>query len=244
MEVLTNKTESEFAMRITAAIFMGFFLLAGPIAAEPFKEGEHYQRIGTPVSVPDDRVEVIEAFAYPCPACRNFLSHITSWEADKPDYVSFDRLPVGLQPGWDLFARAYYTAQVMGIGDETHEAMFRALHDERRQFGNFDDIAAFYADQGVSKESFLNTSQSFAVDARMRQNRNDVRRFGVRGTPSVIVQGKWRISPNSFGSYGQMVEAIEYLVALEAKSIGLGGDNGEPAQEADDADEESAAASE
>lgn len=208
-----------------AASLAGLVLFATPLLAQPFEEGQHYHRIGSPVAAPEDRVEVIEAFAYPCPACRNFMPHITDWEDEKPEFVDFSRLPVALQPGWDLYARAFYTAEVMGVTDEAHEAMFHAVHDERRRFEDIEEIADFYSDFDVGRESFLNTSESFAVDSRMRQNRNDVRGFGIRGTPSVIVQGKWRVSPNEFESYQQMIEAIDYLVAREAEELGLDGEN-------------------
>lgn len=210
-----------------AACLAGLVLFATPLMAQPFEEGQHYHRIGSPAAAPEDQVEVVEAFAYPCPACRNFMPHITAWEDEKPAFVEFSRIPVALQPGWDLFARAFYTAEVVGVDAEAHEAMFHAIHDERRRFDDFEDIADFYADYDVDRESFVNTSESFAVDSRMRQNQNDVRRFGVRGTPSVIVQGKWRVSPNGFESYQQMIEAIDYLVAREAEELGLDGESAE-----------------
>ncbi|MFW5926828.1 MAG: thiol:disulfide interchange protein DsbA/DsbL [Wenzhouxiangella sp.] len=216
-----------------AATIAGLMMFAAPLMAQPFEEGQHYQRISTPAAAPEDRVEVVEAFAYPCPACRNFMPHITTWEEELPDYVDFSRLPVALQPGWDLFARAFYTAEVMGVDKAAHEAMFHAVHDERRQFSSFEDIAEFYTEFDVEQEAFLNTSESFAVDSRMRQNRNEVRRFGIRGTPSVIVQGKWLVSPNAFESYQQMIEVIDFLVEREAGELGL-----------DEAEESAAGASE
>lgn len=218
-------------------------LVAGAAIAQEFQEGEHYQRIGSPVAAPDDRVVVTDGFAYPCGACRRFLPYVTTWTENAPDYVEVEHLPIALNPGWELFVRAYYTAEVMGIAEETHEAMFKAVHDERRQFRSFQDIADFYGEHGVDAESFSNTAQSFAVDARLRQNRNDVRTFGIRGTPAVIVQGKWRVSPNGFGSYEEMLAAVDYLVEREAEALGLGGDQSEAtsseetasAEQADDA---------
>ena len=207
-------------------------LLAGSLPAQTFEEGQHFQKIGSPVTVPGDRVVVTDGFGYPCPACRRFMPYLSNWEEGRADYVEVEHLPVALQPGWDLFARAYYTAQVMGIADETHEAMFQALHDERRQFRSFEDIGDFYADHGVEAETFINTSQSFAVDARMRQNRNDVRTFGIRGTPSVIVQGKWRVSPNGFSGYDEMLEVVDYLVEREAEALGLAKSDTESGEEA------------
>jgi len=192
--------------------------------AQPFEEGKHYQRIDVPIAGLDDRVEVIDAFAYPCGACRNFLPHIAAWEAELPDYVDLQRRPVPLQQGWELFVLGYYTAKVMGLPEsEVHPAIFRAVHEERRRFGNLADLAEVYAEYGdFSVDTFVNTAQSFAVDAAVRKNSIDLDRFGIRQTPTVIVQGKWRVSPRGFNSYEEMLAAINYLVEMEAAALGLG----------------------
>ncbi len=214
-------------MKLIAALAGLAALIALPVSAATFVEGEHYQRIGTPVSVPSDRVEVIEAFAYPCPACRNFHPIIARWESEAPDHVAFSRLPVGLQRGWDLFARAYYTAQVLGLGEDAHEAVFKALHDERRQIRNFEDIAGIYTEFGVDAQTFISTAESFAVESQMGRNRSTIGRLGVRSTPTMIVQGKWRVTPNGFESYQAMMEVVDYLVAREVEALGLDEANGE-----------------
>ncbi len=192
--------------------------------AQSFEEGRHFHAIGSPATPPTDRVEVIEAFAYPCPACRSFLPIISRWSEDLPDHVVLSHLPVGLQPGWEVFARVYYTADVLGLGEDAHEAIFKALHDERRQFRSIEDIAAVYTDFGIEIEEFVNTSQSFAVDGRMRRNRNEIMRYGVRGTPSMIVQGKWRLSPTDFNSYQEMLAAVDYLIERESQTLTLDAD--------------------
>ncbi|MEE4296114.1 MAG: thiol:disulfide interchange protein DsbA/DsbL [Wenzhouxiangella sp.] len=193
--------------------------LAGMASAQQFEEGTHFHAVGSPTATPTDHVEVVEAFAYPCPACRNFMPIISEWASDLPDYVKLSHLPVGLQPGWDVFARVYYTAEVLGLGQEAHEAMFRAVHDERRQFQSLEDVAAVYTPFGVEVEEFVNTSQSFAVDGRMRSNRNDIMQFGIRGTPTMIVQGKWRVSPSDFSSYQELLAAVDFLIAKEAEAL-------------------------
>lgn len=228
-------------MRKTLQLLAGAALLfSGSLLAQEFQEGQHFQRIGSPVATPDDKVVVTDGFAYPCGACRRFLPYVSAWEENAPDYVEVEHLPIALQPGWDLFVRGYYTALVMGIAEETHEAMFKAVHDERRQFRSFNDIADFYAEYGVEADSFLNTSQSFAVDAKIRQNRNDVRTFGIRGTPAVIVQGKWRVSPNGFSSYDEMLAAVDYLVEREAEALGLVGQDEDDSEGAETTESEQA----
>ncbi|MEE4639818.1 MAG: thiol:disulfide interchange protein DsbA/DsbL [Wenzhouxiangella sp.] len=193
--------------------------LAGTATGQPFEEGTHFHAIGSPTAAPSDRVEVVEAFAYPCPACRNFLPVISEWAEGLPDHVNLSHLPVGLQPGWEVFARVYYTAEVLGLGHDAHEAMFRALHDERRQFRSIEDIAEVYTEFGVGVDEFVNTSQSFAVDGRMRRNRNDIMQFGIRGTPTMIVQGKWRVSPSDFTSYEELLAAVDTLIERESELL-------------------------
>jgi len=215
-------------------------LLAGAAQAQPFIEGTHYQRIDGPATAIEDRVEVVEAFAYPCGACRNFLPYITNWEEGMPDYVDFQRRPVPLQQGWELFVLGYYTAELMGLDiHDVHPAVFRAVHDERRRIRNIEDLAAIYAENSdATAESFVNTAGSFAVDSNLRKNRSDLIRFGVRSTPTMVVQGKWRISPNAFNSYEQMLAAVDFLVQREAEALGLlesAEDEGEAVTEAEDA---------
>jgi len=199
-------------------------MISGIAHAQPFEEGTHYQRIEGPSVAIEDRVEVVEAFAYPCGACRNFLPYITSWEEELPDFIDFKRRPVPLQQGWELFVLGYYTAQVMGLDThDVHPALFRAVHDERRRIRNLEDLAEIYAENSDStSETFVSTAGSFAVDSYIRKNRSDLVRFGVRSTPTMIVQGKWRISPNAFESYDQMLAAVDFLVAQEAEALGLG----------------------
>ena len=217
--------------KLVALFCFALTTLPASILAQPFEEGTHYQRIGVAVNAPEDKVEVIEAFAYPCPACRNFSPLISRWEHAAPEFVDFQRLPVPLQRGWELFALGYYTAEVMGVdSDEAHGAVFKALHEDRKRIRGIEDIAEIYSQFNVSAESFVNTAQSFAVDARMRKNRSDVGRFGIRQTPTVIVQGKWRLTPRSFESFDEMLSAIDYLVAMEAEELGLTDDDDSTAE--------------
>jgi len=203
------------------ALVVPAWLVASIAIAQPFEEGRHYVSIEAPGNVPTDKVVVTEAFAYPCPACRNFLPIISAWAEDAPDYVEVERLPIVLRPSWEPFARAYYTAKAMGLGHDAHEATFKALHDERQPIRSMRDIGSLYEQFDVDPDQFVSMSESFAVESQMGKNRTEVRRYGVRSTPSVIVQGKWRMNLNEFGSYQEMMVAVDELVAREAQLLNL-----------------------
>lgn len=207
--------------RIYLMAILALALVPNLLFAQSFEEGRHYTALEAPTNVPTDRVVVTEAFAYPCPACRNFLPIITDWADNAPSFVEVERLPIVLRPSWEPFARAYYTAQSMGLGHEAHEVTFKALHDERQPIRSMRDIGELYESFGVDADAFVATSESFAVESQMGRNRTEVRRFAVRSTPSVIVQGKWRMNLNEFGSYQEMMQAVDELVAREAELLDL-----------------------
>src|SRR5690606_34355112 len=65
-------------------------------AAQRFKEGTDYVRLGrpAPVDAPAGQVEVLEFFAYTCIHCFNFEPVFESWKSKAPAHVVVRRVPV------------------------------------------------------------------------------------------------------------------------------------------------------
>lgn len=187
---------------------------------EQFQEGVNYKPIESPSPVEEGRVEVVEVFSYACPHCAQFQPYISRWEESMPEYVDYRRVPAVFQPSWEPFAQAYHTANVLGIVEEGHQAMFDALHKERRGLRTLDDLAGFWSEYGVSAEEFKSTAGSFAVDTRMRQGRTEAGRWRITGTPSMVVNGKWRIGAGrefpGNQTFDDIIKVVDYLVAMEA----------------------------
>lgn len=183
-----------------------------------FQEGVHYFDIDPPLmGQPVDGVRVTEVFSYLCNHCNTFEPYMQSWKGRKPEGVEFTRIPVEFGRAiWSLYARAYVTADLLGVAEAAHVAMMDSLWKERRQMRSIEEIAEFYADYGVEPEKFVATSKSFAVDMRMKNEQKAVRDAGVSGTPAMIVNGKYRISAGgSVASYDELLEIVDALVARE-----------------------------
>lgn len=116
---------------------------------------------------------------------------------------------------WEIYARVYYTAEAMGVVDTTHDALFKALHTERRQIGKLEDIADFYAEHGVDREQFLSTIDSFVVNSKIGEARTRVAGYGVEGTPTIIVAGKYRVMAPREGGYPRMLAVTDALIERE-----------------------------
>lgn len=187
----------------------------------PYQEGLHYAKIDQASAVPADKVEVVEMFSYLCTHCYTFDPYMTRWAEKAPDYVEFRRLPVVFgRSSWEIYARGYVTAEIMGLDDRAHEAMMERLWKEKKILRSIEEIADFYTQFGVDKAKFLSTAKSFAVDGRIRKDQQLVRDYGITGTPSVVVNGKYRIVGNAaIPSFDAMLDVVDYLVEIEASKI-------------------------
>ncbi len=166
------------------------------------------------------KIEVIEVFGYTCPHCAHFEPLVEAWKAKQPADVKFVALAAPFGGYWMPYAKAYYTAQAMGVLDKTHEAMFNAIHVDHtlpvQPLPTDAQIAGFYAKYGVDPKQFESTMSSFAVDAKLKRAGNFITRAGVDSTPSLVVNGKYKVVGKSFED---SLRIADHLVAQErAKS--------------------------
>lgn len=183
-------------------------------------EGTHYEPIDGPEVASDGEIEVVEVFSYMCPHCRNFQPYVEPWADSLAEGVTFSRIPVTFNRSWEPFARAYETAEVLGILDQSHEALFAAIHDERRPIRNLDDLAEFHSQFGVEADQFESTAESFPVEAALRKGRSDMGKWGIRSTPTLVINGKWRVSPRRGGTFEEMLEVADFLIERERSDAG------------------------
>ena len=139
-------------------------------------------------------------------------SSTREWLKRKPDNVVFVRIPVAFGSTWEPGARAYYAAEALGVLDQMHQPLFEAMHREKRKLGNEDELAAFFAEHGVDREAFRKAYKSFQTETQLRRGNQLAQRYGVRGVPAVIVNGKYDVrSPRMF-------EVVDFLISQEAAS--------------------------
>ena len=186
---------------------------------EPYKEGVHYYKINqAPATTGSDGVEVTEFFSYLCSHCNTFDPYVENWLKTKPENVKFNRIAVAFgRKAWEMLARGYITAEMLGIANESHMPMMDAIWKQGKQFRSVDELANFYSGFGVDKDSFIANFQSFAADSQLRKSQHDVRAFGIAGTPSLVVARKYRVAGNrDVKDFDAMLKVVDVLVAKES----------------------------
>lgn len=203
-------------------VIFAFSLLLGSQVVtaqqDKYQEGVHYFRIDqTAGETVSDTVEVTELFSYACSHCNTFEPYMQNWKKSKPEYIKLNRIPVAFgRRAWELMARGYMAAEMMGIAEKSHVPMMDAIWKERKQFRNLDELADFYAGFGVEKEAYIAHFKSFAADSQMRKGQRDVQLFGVRGTPTLVVNREFRIESNeNVPGFEIMLDVVNFLAERE-----------------------------
>lgn len=204
-----------------ALVLCGYGQLA---LAEPtedrFREGSQYQRVDPPLPLTEqkDRVEVVEMFFYACPHCYELESKMQRWLKDKP-YIDFHRVPAIVGPTWADQARAFYMMKEFGKFDQMHAALFKAIHEGGMQVYNEYSVIEFFVSQGVDRQKALALYLSPETAASVNEARIRTVKYGLRGVPAVIVNGKYKTAPYFVRNQEEMLEVLDSLVEKERAQL-------------------------
>jgi thiol:disulfide interchange protein DsbA len=196
-------------------------------AASALVPGVDYAVIpnGQPYQPVNGRIEVVEVFGYVCPACAQFEPMFSAWKAKAPADVHVTYVPAPYGPQWLPYARAYYVADSMGLVDATHTAVFHAIHLEQSLPGEGKQpdeakVAAFYGKHGADAKRFLADMHSFSTEAKVNRGKQFMIRSGVGGTPTIVVNGKYRVTGGR--TYDDILRITDQLVQMERAAMERG----------------------
>lgn len=194
-----------------------------PAAPQRFKEGVHYKRF-RPAKLTVEggpTVEVAEVFWYGCNHCYNLEPVLRRWDDNKPENVSFVKVPAVWNPVLETHARAFYTIEALaGSGliedkETVHMAFFDKMHVEKQRMTSEKSIREFLGNFGVSAQDFEDTWASPWVATRFNQAKRINRAYGIASVPTIVVNGKFVTDEGMAGSKPELVAVIDELVASE-----------------------------
>lgn len=193
-------------------------------AAPAYKEGVNYQPVlpAQPTSTDPGQIEVLDFFWYGCPHCNALEPYLETWERSKPANVVLRRVPAILEPDWETGARAYYTADALGLLARSHMATFNEIHQNNHPLQNEADFQAFFTKAfGVDGKKFADTWSSPAVDAKIAQAKVMAERYGLvdYGVPTLVVDGKWITGGGFNVPYSQIMLIVNQLVQQEQAAL-------------------------
>jgi thiol:disulfide interchange protein DsbA len=191
--------------------------------AAPYTEGNQYVALPVPNQrlSRDGKVEVVEVFSYGCIHCAEFSITADQLRKSLPQGVVFKLIPAAFNDQWIPFARAYYAAKKLGLVDKTHIALFKAKFVDHYPIGSMDELADFYAQHGADRAEFLRIANSAEVTAQMASDAALIQKWGVDGTPTIVVDGKYRSA--NITSFDELAAMAQWLAQRELSEAGKSG---------------------
>ena len=177
--------------------------------------GTDYEVIqgGQPYLPLNGKIEVVEVFGYVCPACARLQPLFSAWKKKLPADVRVTYVPAAFGREWVPYAHAFYAADAMGLVDRSHDAVFHAIHIEQSLPGEGKEpdeqaIAKFYGKYGVDPKVFADAMHSFTIDAKLARAKQFMMDSGVEGTPTLIVDGRYRVLGRSYEDQLRITDAL------------------------------------
>lgn len=162
------------------------------------------------------KIEVAEVFSYRCIHCAEFQPKVNVWKKSLSPAARFEYVPAVFGGTWDTFARGYFAAELLGVQPRTHDLVFKGVFvDNIAGNGTLEDIASMYARWGVDKAKMLATMNSFGVTAKLNRARQFALRTGVNATPTIIVNGKYRVEVTPDRGFDGVIATTNWLIAKE-----------------------------
>ena len=204
-------------LRTLLTLVMMFVFLSA-VSARNYDAGIEYKRLKSPVptQVEAGKVEVVELFWYGCPHCFRLEPELNKWLKNKPKNVEFIRIPAIFNKTWALHAKAYYTADFLGIMDKIHKPFFDAIHLKKQRLNTAAAVKKFFIQHGVSEKDFDGVFNSFGVDAKVRRAKELSRQYNISGVPALVVNGKYLTDGPMAGGRKGMIEVLNYLIKMES----------------------------
>lgn len=194
---------------------------ADDAAAAPaaYTEGQQYVATSAPgrVDPKSGKVEVVEVFSYGCIHCAHYESYVEQLQKQLPKGVEFRAIPAAFNDAWLPYAQAYYAAKELKVSPEAHAALFKAIHTDHYPLRTIEELADWYkANYGVDTGKFLAAARSDKVKERILADTKLIQAWGIDGTPTVVVDGKYRSA--NIKDFDELNGVARYLADKELKS--------------------------
>jgi thiol:disulfide interchange protein DsbA len=179
--------------RVIKSLFVAAALLFGSAACSG-EAGQDYATLPTAQPTSANKIEVLEFFSYGCSHCFHLHHDLSAWAKKMPQDVELSYVPVIFRDSAEPLARTFYALQSMPNFEKMHDAIYRGIFVDNAELFDLDSIASFVAKQGADRAKFTAAYNSFAMSSKVTRAKQMIRSYGISGTPTLVVAGKYMVT--------------------------------------------------
>ena len=200
----------------------GFFVASIPVAlaTEPMEDVDYVLIAPQPLADPG-KIEVIEFFYYGCESCYRLEPQLQSWLKMLAQDISFRRVPALRRTAWVPLTRVYFALEQLGELERLHMRVYQAVHDEGLNLGNSSELYEWAQKVGLDRGKVEQALDSDVVRVQVQRARDATVAYGIRATPSFVVDGKYMTSGSMAGSLEALLPLVDGLIdkARDTRSL-------------------------
>ncbi|MDO8811441.1 MAG: thiol:disulfide interchange protein DsbA/DsbL [Gallionella sp.] len=196
-------------------LFVAAILFIGGAAVAAVEPGKDYKLLNPPQPTNTKKIEVLEFFFYGCSHCYHLHPQLSAWEKNMPKDVELVYVPVIFRDSWEPMARTFYALESLGQQHQLHDALYKAWNVDNDVLGDEAKVLDFLAPRGVDRAKFSAAYNSFSMQSKITRAKQMIRSYGITGTPTLIVNGKYLITGVQPAEYIRILNEVIDMVRKE-----------------------------
>ena len=157
-------------------------------------------------------IEVIDFFWYGCPHCNNLQPALERWISRKPADVTVRRIPAILRDSWAPHARIYYTLEALGEVERLHQGVYHGYPVDQLHMSKPEVMSEWAVRNGIDRSRWDEAYASAEVRRKVEEAARLTRAYGITGTPSLVVHGRYLTSGNMSETLDGVIQILDGLV--------------------------------
>ena len=197
-----------------ALIVLVLSLFCSSAFSKDYQEGRHYELIEPLPTRNPEKIEVIEFFWFGCGHCFSLEQLIKDWKSEVSSKVDFFRLPVVWNEQTKTHAKLFFATETLKV-PEAIQGIFSAIHYNRKMMLSDKEIIPFFQGYGIQEDKYLAATNSFGLKNNLRKAELFAFKYGIKGVPAFIVNGKYKVSATREIGTEDLLDVVNYLIEKE-----------------------------
>ena len=197
-----------------ALIVLVLSLFCSSAFSKDYQEGRHYELIEPLPTRNPEKIEVIEFFWFGCGHCFSLEQLIKDWKSEVSSEVDFFRLPVVWNAQTKTHAKLFFATETLQV-PEAIQGIFSAIHYNRKMMLSDKEIIPFFQGYGIQEDKYLAATNSFGLKNNLRKAELFAFKYGIKGVPAFIVNGKYKVSATREIGTEDLLDVVNYLIEKE-----------------------------
>ena len=136
-------------------------------------------------------------------------------EKELPTSVDFYRYPVIWNKMVETHGKLFFIAEALNK-PEIIDGVFSAIHIQQKTASD-KEIIPFIKTYGVSEDEYIGLINSFGLKNNVKKADLFGQKYGIKGVPTFIVNGKYAVSGNREIGTKDLLDVVDFLIAKERK---------------------------